>query len=1114
MGSATSTNPTRAAAIRLAPAWCMALALLVCLTEASHAGNAVAVVVLPPQAVASLGDKGMAAAELLCDQLAARLGQDPNLRVVNRTQLDRVLSEKVLAGQPGPVLAYDAMLRVRVDPLRARPAVILEVIDLAAGNIVGVSEWPWAMETPPGKLREMAKACGDLIHKAPLAEAGTVKLRLLGVLAPGGMGRIEALRLHLEEMLAQTVAACPTVRVAHHLEALSAKEESLLLLMGHARLGGGRRFTPQADAVLEAQLGELDGEGKTFEDTTIEIRLRLGKGGDGQWKRVAGKVSDWAKIVPQACELLAGELGQARPQTAARQAAGMILRRAQAKAELQAAMKQKDKNGKPALDRVAAAVKLDPTYEPASYWLVECCTWQGGGTDTIREALRYLERFDQVPANRRRVTELAYYRAHESIPNGQETQMLRRIVEIGMGGDIDSYDAYCGWLVARVYYGMRAAGVSPAYRMEWLEQVRRRVDILSPQVGKIESFHRGNIDSSFLRVRYFLATFALDCGQGEAARERLREFMACRRSVARDSWQVAKVMMRETVVKIADEPLLAEYDRWLAELTTPVRQIELKWNDYPVYKKTAVGLIVKKFSGMLPLAAGPGGVYGVSGIGGYSELIGRSDRIPSAHRMVMVPTDETGRPTGKEQPLTMPEFNADIAVTGAAFLAGKLYVSTKRTGLLVRDANTGQWEQIGPKQGLVDWYVYHVHPLDDRTLLVIAGQKSRRVVYCTLDVLTGKTTLVQRIEGTHTGWSGAFSAPTSVWRSGDELMAMNYTGLARDILRKRPRFTSWPNAWPYGWKCRPHTFSCEPTSLAGIGDKLYVMSGTGLHEIDRAGKVLRSWWGRKFFYAGGPAPDNIARDSITTPGDLPGDNLRSEYKFVAATKDHLFLVGRNAELLCYDPASDTWSGPLRLASVGPEAYPLGTAEGVWVGGARGLACVRTADFIAAAKSAGRVMTSGKVRLLKSQLAEKAGPLAAAKFDLLRRDFDGARKRTEAILASTPNDPHALLLMAVINDFWCLNRPKEALRWYGKLADMESNFSAVYTGLYGVFRINYTLRQWEQAISAGELLLDKIPCLYGGMTSEVERFMEYARKNRDKAARKPRASARRAPTTQP
>ena len=116
----------------------------------------------------------------------------------------------------------------------------------------------------------------------------------------------------------------------------------------------------------------------------------------------------------------------------------MILRRAQAKAELQASLRLKGKNDKLSLARAAAAAKLDPTYEPAAYRLVQACHWQGGGTNTFSEALRYLERFGHVPKHRRRVTELAYYRAHGKVPTGRETDMLRRIVEIGMGGDIKS----------------------------------------------------------------------------------------------------------------------------------------------------------------------------------------------------------------------------------------------------------------------------------------------------------------------------------------------------------------------------------------------------------------------------------------------------------------------------------------------------------------------------------------------------------------------------------------------------------------------------------------------------------------------------------------------------
>ncbi len=61
--------------------------------------------------------------------------------------------------------------------------------------------------------------------------------------------------------------------------------------------------------------------------------------------------------------------------------------------------------------------------------------------------------------------------------------------------------------------------------------------------------------------------------------------------------------------------------------------------------------------------------------------------------------------------------------------------------------------------------------------------------------------------------------------------------------------------------------------------------------------------------------------------------------------------------------------------------------------------------------------------------------------------------------------------------------------------MEADPSAVYTGLYGEFRVHYTLKRWDDAIAAGERLLEEIPHLYGGMTPEVERFLQYARKHK-------------------
>ncbi|MDY0165015.1 MAG: hypothetical protein RBS80_00640 [Thermoguttaceae bacterium] len=1093
-------------------------AVLATHTIEAAASEPITVVVLPPPQLLEPNDS--AAADLFCGRLEAELAKDPGLRVVDRSQIDRVLAERATGAVKKPALAYDAMVRVSIDRLQAKPAVVLSVVDLSNGNLAGSRQWPWAPEMPDAVLREMAGACKQLAIDAVAASRGRLKVRFLGVSTPDGMSRLEPMRAHLQEILERVAAEAPNVCVVHHLEAITAAEESLLLLLGHVRLAGGRQFTPQADRLLNAELVEVESEGRTFEDTTIELRFRLCEtGGEGEWTTMRGKVADWPALAPKLCELLAGQLGQARPAEAADMVAEMITRRNQAKAELEAAAQYRDKDGKPDRERIAAAAKLDPSYEPAAYAIVRL---QRTHKERLREALAYLERFEENVEHRKYVFQNVYHdvraASHRAVESEQadrvqrrqgvtmmnwlprpmdpeETDMLRRLVEIGMSGHIEAYEPYCGWLVTNVYHGMTDCGIDPVYRWQWLDQIRRRVDVLLSQVGKVDHFHRGNVESSLLRVRSLLVTFAVEEGDAARVRDRLAEFTRCGRSVARDSWQIGK-HLRDVLAGCGDERLLEDYDRWLARWTTPVRQIELVWNDFPVYEEAVIEPQAERSLGMVPLAICRDILYGVAGTN-LSEIAGWADRLPSRQYLCRTPVDAEGRPARRVLPDMALWRRDDIAVTGAACFHDNLCVGTKRTGLLVLDPATGLWQAFGPAEGLPDPHVYFVGPLDEHRLLVVTGQKER-TVYCTLELHTGRISLLHRLDGK----SPLFRAPAHLWRDGEKLMAMGYVGLAQDVLRVAPEFRAWPNVWPYGWQCRPRTYSPKPTSMAVVDGRRYVMAYTGLHEVNDSGDVRRSWFSRVHFYAGRRDHDNLARDSILTPSSLPDDHPRTCYQFVAQGGSHFFLVGGRdsaADLLCYEPATDTWFGPLRLANFGADPYPLGTASGVWVGGPDGLAYIGTSSFLDAARAAGRVMTTAAVAERKRELAEAAGPLEAAKFRLLLRDFDGARQRTQTILAANPDDPQALLLMAVLHDFWCLDRPDESLRWYRRLSAMEADPSAIYTGLYGQFRIHYTLKQWDHAITAGERLLEEVPHLYGGMTSEVERFLEYARKHQQEDA---------------
>ena len=306
-----SASTGRALLVRMGAAFIFLMAL----GEVASGRNPITVVVLPPPPLTASQDT-VAAIELFCDQLAAELANDAELRVVDRTQIDRLLGERALVGGAPAVLAYDVLLRVGIDVMRAKPVVILRIVDLSTGNMAGCHEWPWTSEFTAGHLGEMAKKCKESAFGAVSASRGRVKVRVLGVDTPRGMDRLQPMREHFEQMIGRVVAACPKVCVVQHLEAMTAKEESLLLLLGQARLASQRPvLPPHADRVLAAEIAETDAQGKTFGDTTLEIRFRLSNNGqDGDWTRVSGKVADWANLAPQACRLLAEQLGQARPE--------------------------------------------------------------------------------------------------------------------------------------------------------------------------------------------------------------------------------------------------------------------------------------------------------------------------------------------------------------------------------------------------------------------------------------------------------------------------------------------------------------------------------------------------------------------------------------------------------------------------------------------------------------------------------------------------------------------------------------------------------------------------------------------------------------------------------
>ena len=190
-----------------------------------------------------------------------------NCAVVDRTQIDRLLQERAISDINQPILAYDALVGVKIEWRVANPTVILRVVDLSLGNVAGIHEWPWTGAPSADRLREMAEACKESSFRALAASRGRLKVRLLGVATPGrvyrlqparprsaargavatpdSVNRLDSMADHLGQMIEEVAARVPGVCVVQHLEALSSKEESLLLLLGQARLAEGREFAPR-----------------------------------------------------------------------------------------------------------------------------------------------------------------------------------------------------------------------------------------------------------------------------------------------------------------------------------------------------------------------------------------------------------------------------------------------------------------------------------------------------------------------------------------------------------------------------------------------------------------------------------------------------------------------------------------------------------------------------------------------------------------------------------------------------------------------------------------------------------------------------------------------------
>ncbi len=1112
------------------------------------------VVILPPGLPTGSTPETRVAAELLCDRLAEVIDQTRAARVVDRAQLDRVLRERELAADPSKaMLSYDAMVRVRVDATCLVPKVRLDLLELSTGNVMASADYPWPMKD--ANLGKMASLCKSALSSLGKLQREKLRVRMTGVDGVGAQVRMRPLGLRLNKVFQKSLQRPGRIVLVRHLEAGTSKEESLLLLMGLTRLAGSRRFTPQADATVELRVIERDSVGKTFEQTPVEIGVRLRKGAKytGDWVITAGKVKDFDRLVQQAWSEFAKGLTEAEADAAAKFLDEMAVRRKQAEAELKAA--DGVKPDLPFEERMLAqiahmdtALKIDPTYEPAAYRLVCALRSLCGRQYTVymntkdedlhrrinkrlyrmaRECARYFQQFAGDGEELSQVQQIAWLPVRFTLlldlARGKKVALTpdlrlildaaREIVDSGVTGDVRKLGHGLVPLTNVVYRGMKQSGVPLNRRRRWLDGVLKRCDEQMKQLPKIEFLPELRREWN-VRLRLKAAGLAIDDGEPERAKK-LVEHVRARFSDIKvcNPGEIVR-LMRLTIEQTKDTDTLAKFDRWAQRYNRPACFIHIKWPRIDVFargKDPTVKMThirhkaLSRYGIHAPISAlaeGDKQLYIVmsqeSGSNAicWSQFEGVID-YGISQIVAQIPLDDKGRPVGREvvvdqrwkrkawdsiSILPQPKVRKHLHVLCAKYVNGKLCLGTMHSGLLVFDPKTEKWNVYGPKQGLPIWRVYSLFPIGENVLFCSGHSEHNDLyVHYKLDISTAKVTLLRRRGSLNVHWSDRRHVPhrmVEVWWSGENLMGWDRYGLWKNLLSDTTKQTRLsPNA-PYGW--RTDDFEARYIlDMTQIGDRRFITCGGGLHEIDSAGKVIRTWIMRLRFQPAG-APLAWRHNDIVVPRDCPADER------MLKSGNMLFFHGTcifNSKPVAYDPQTDTWYCSLPGLRV---EHAMGTNGGVWIGTRSGLIYINTADIIDAARSAGRVLTTKQWQEGKRKFIASASLLDQAKFAFGMRQFEKAERLLTQVLESAPDNAETLLLMGYLHDTWCTNKPDEAAKYYRRLEGLTGNPSAAMSGMWMRFHLHARRKEYAEAYR----LTKEMPKRFGWLEDHARREMTY------------------------
>lgn len=1098
-------------------------------TRANHPAVALdptapAVIILPPLFGDAANASAIAAGNVLCDRLAAELGAEGIARVVDRTQIDRVLQEKRLShASANPALGFDALVRFRVEVCGFTPTVRLSLVDLSHGNVMKEMRYDWPVRE--SDLPQMARQCREGLRKVAQTNDGRLKVRCLEVNTQDRSPRLSRLADRLGTMFDEAIARSPKLDRVWHWEAGDAKEESLLQLMDLSRLPGGRRFSPQSDAAIELSIREGDGLGKTFEQTPVVITVRLTRGtavGDQSFETV-GTVAAFDRAATDAWTKLAGLLQEAKPGAAAGWLEEMAIRRKQAEAELRAAaMIVRDNPDARNEEKLAArlahaetAMKLDPNSEDAISEHIQSLrefafrSYVGSRGDppwdvadrVLTEALAYFERFGENARHRGEIHEscrlivettlrgLVFTGGMEQTP--QRLRMFQKAKAILEDSIVHNSLSLCVGYQATTFAivgrAMKVTGMPRTERWQWIDWVLKqcsRSESLLSQQEDLDPLLRACGEHHDIWI--CAIELAVDDNDMDRARSLITQLQGRMENGQEAAGCSLLQRFRAAVTKMDDAASLAQFERWVDDWNKrTVEPLSVRWPDADIFRdqewtgKDTYRVTTPPINGFwIRRTVRPDGEQrmGISAIAvGGRRLYAVMESLNaitwgifehgggSPQSLAYVPLDEQGRPLGESN--VYPRADKNVKWDNLKVLQQPSGFGTFQT-LAASYWNDklylGTW-----RDGLLAF-----DPATERWTKFGTDQGlPEKAVFAVHPLDNHRLLCIGMAEHRPVVYSYTFDPS----KSSVTLLHQSERGwedVPRLFCRTNGKLMAWSQLGFNDDILSPqnafHPQNCgTPYGWGDVPmDRNYPAGFVSIAECDGRRFVTNA--GLHEFDASGKILKSWWRTSgrihdIPMPPDCP---INSDRMVVAGPLLVFIREGCNdSTVVAWNPKLDLWYGPLLVADA---AHALGTPAGVWIGTREGLVLLTPENITATAEKVGRAMTTAEYRRRQQAKIAAMSPLDRAKVALSVHQFDEAEHQLKAILEKDPRSFEAMLLLGYTHDSWCRNQPQKALECYRRLAAVDDR-NASFTGHYQGFVLLRDLKRWPELAATAETI---------------------------------------------